>query len=642
LRPLDLNPISVLFSEKGPLFYSASSSSYVQLFAFGRWVGRLKEVLSYGPHRSVLAIGMRRLFCINLLVLTAGVGCGGGGSATPPQPPPPPQVVVNVFPTKATVPVGTVQPFQALVSNAPNDSVTWTASAGTIDQSGNYAAPLSVPPGGTATVTATATASPSVSASVTVTITEGPVALSISPLTAIVKAGLTQTFTAKVSGTTNTSISWSLTDLPGDSTYPGSLSGGAYTAPSPIFTPDTFTVSVVSNADPTKQASASVRVLPLENQEQQEFPIQLGTSGINANTAGYCCSGTLGSLLADQKGKQYILSNNHVVGRNGYASAGEPVVQPGFIDSQCDFSLPKTVANFTLAPPLNTSNVDAGIAQVVPGAVDSQGEIIGLGGIASDGSYIPAPPAKTIVAPAIGMAVAKSGRTTGLTCGTILGINATVRIQVEPVCGTPSATVVVFNGQVILGKIVQPGDSGSLIVEAATARPVALVAGGSADGELTTANPINDVLTALNNSSHGLTFSFAGAGQHAVSCSTTPGSVQLSSPQESAQVLSSVIPPEEIAHVMEVQQKYETEVMRDPSVMGMAIGSSHLDPGHASFLVFVDDAKVGERLPVFLDGVAVRVIHSGPFWANLQATQAARARCASRSARREPFRFTDQ
>ncbi len=43
----------------------------------------------------------------------------------------------------------------------------------------------------------------------------------------------------------------------------------------------------------------------------QVAPIQLGTSGGNATDIanGYCCSGTLGSLVRDAAGNQYVLSN---------------------------------------------------------------------------------------------------------------------------------------------------------------------------------------------------------------------------------------------------------------------------------------------------------------------------------------------
>jgi hypothetical protein len=53
-----------------------------------------------------------------------------------------------------------------------------------------------------------------------------------------------------------------------------------------LFTPDTFPVSAVSNADPTKTASASVNVTPLEDQERQSSPDKLRASGINTKYRG--------------------------------------------------------------------------------------------------------------------------------------------------------------------------------------------------------------------------------------------------------------------------------------------------------------------------------------------------------------------
>jgi hypothetical protein len=568
---------------------------------------------------------MRLLSCIGVLALVAATGCGVGGS-TANNSQSVPQISVTILPSKATVPVGTLQPFFASVSGTSVGPVKWTASAGTIDQSGNYMAPSSVPPAGSVTVTATADTTPPVSGLATVTITTQPVTLSITPSTATVKAGFLAQYSAVVGGTTNSSVSWSAMDFPGDASYPGFINaGGIYTAPAPVLVPDTFSISAVSNADPTKTASATVKVVPLENQEQQSFPIKLGVSGVNAN-AGDCCSGTLGSLLVDQKGTQYILSNNHVMGRVGHAAPGEAIVQPGYVDTLCNFSLPKTVANFTFAPPITSSNVDAAIAQVVPGAVDSQGEIIGLGGIASDGSYIPAPPANTTAAAGVNMPVAKSGRTTGLTCGSVVAINGDIHIDLQAECGNPSATTILFVRQVVVANLAQPGDSGSLIVDANTSQPVALVAGLTTDGQFTTANPVTDILLALE-SGTGSTFSFVGAGEHAISCNT-PG--QAGSIQKSA-VKSTAIPAEEIAHAIGVQRTYESQIMQDSAVTGVAIGNNDENPGHASLLVFVERGKIHSGIPEAFDGVSVRLVTTGRFRANLRASTPNTLGCNRRS-----------
>jgi hypothetical protein len=347
----------------------------------------------------------------------------------------------------------------------------------------------------------------------------------------------------------------------------------------------------------------------LENQEEQTFPIKLGASGVNAN-AGDCCSGTLGSLLADQNGKQYILSNNHVMGRLGSAAVGEAIVQPGYVDTFCNFSLPNTVAHFTAAPPLD-SNVDAAIAEVVPGAVDPTGQIIGLGGIASDGSYISAPPASSTVAAALNMPVAKSGRTTGLSFGEIQAIDGDILIDYPAECGNPTTQTASFVGQVIIAGIAQPGDSGSLIVESATSRPVALLSGLTDDLKFVSGNPVGEVLAALE-SKTGLTLSFVGAGQHAVSGSAAQ--THAGTPSKQGTVQPDVVSSKEISDAILTKRKYEDAVLRDPTVLGMAVGLSADQSTKAAIIVFVErDKSQSFPMPRSLDGFEVRVISTGRF-----------------------------
>ena len=120
-----------------------------------------------------------------------------------------------------------------------------------------------------------------------------------------------------------------------------------------------------------------------------------GVSGGNVNDASnaFCCSGTLGSLVTSG-GTQYILSNNHVLARSDQATVGEDVSQPGLIDNGCRVAT--LVADFSGAAPLG-SNVDAAVAQLRSGTMDSTGFIEDIG-----------VPSSTIVNPSVGLAVAKS------------------------------------------------------------------------------------------------------------------------------------------------------------------------------------------------------------------------------------------
>jgi hypothetical protein len=234
----------------------------------------------------------------------------------------------------------------------------------------------------------------------------------------------------------------------------------------------------------------------------QTPPIQLGTSGgwryDLAN--GFCCGGTLGSLI-QIGGNQYVLSNYHVLkadivnGGNGrVATNGDPVIQPGLIDVGCNANNAQNVATLAGAASLPGSNVDAAIAQVIPGMVRTDGSILAVGTISS-----------STVNAAIGQAVKKSGRTTGLTRSSVSGLNATVSVAYENECAGGSAFTKTFNGQILVTnrKFLGGGDSGSLMVEDVTTNPraVGLLFAGS--NTIAVANPIGQVLSFFNASMVG-------------------------------------------------------------------------------------------------------------------------------------------
>src|SRR5215475_11958369 len=166
------------------------------------------------------------------------------------------------------------------------------------------------------------------------------------------------------------------------------------------------------------------------HQVDQPFPIQLGTSGgnINDSSKGFCYGGTLGALVEDNKtGTEYILSNNHVLARTNMAASGDGIIQPGLIDHSpaCFKDSGDIVADLSAFVPILFKSkgtmpwnaVDAAIAQVRVGKVDSTGSILDIGTLSSE-----------TVAPGLGMAVKKSGRTTGLTTGNITAVHATIDV----------------------------------------------------------------------------------------------------------------------------------------------------------------------------------------------------------------------
>jgi hypothetical protein len=167
------------------------------------------------------------------------------------------------------VQTGGMQTFTAAVTNTSNAAVTWSvngvaggsATVGMISTAGVYTAPASAPTPATVTIAATSAADTTKSASAQVTIAT-PIMVSITPMTASVQAGMTQTFMAVVKGSLNTAVTWSVNNVAGGNATVGMIStAGVYTAPMTVPSPPTVTVTAVSAADSTKSASAQTTVV---------------------------------------------------------------------------------------------------------------------------------------------------------------------------------------------------------------------------------------------------------------------------------------------------------------------------------------------------------------------------------------------
>ena len=195
---------------------------------------------------------------------------------------------VSISPTSANLEVGGITLFTAavngsdpsvnwLVENVPGgNSVVGTISPvpGTLDRV-NYVAPL-VMPGGSQTfqvhVTAQSVADPQEGASAVVTLSPvgGTVVLITNPpVPPTVQAGQTQPFQAKVTGASDTTVSWEVDAIPGGNAYTGTIATEAkgaaiYTAPEQLPDPPQVFVTAISNAQPAAQASILVKLIPVQ------------------------------------------------------------------------------------------------------------------------------------------------------------------------------------------------------------------------------------------------------------------------------------------------------------------------------------------------------------------------------------------
>ncbi len=184
--------------------------------------------------------------------------------------------VIAVSPTSATVAVGGIQQFTATVTGTSSAAVTWSvsgagcsgATCGTISAGGLYTSPTSVPSPAIVSVLVTSVANPTKSASASVTlVTAAAVLLSISPASAAVPTAATDSFTATVTGTTDTAVAWSLSGTGCSGASCGSLAtsslAAVYTAPVVAPSPPSVTVAATSMAIPSKKATASVTIVPV-------------------------------------------------------------------------------------------------------------------------------------------------------------------------------------------------------------------------------------------------------------------------------------------------------------------------------------------------------------------------------------------
>jgi len=221
-------------------------------------------------------------------------------------------------------------------------------------------------------------------------------------------------------------------------------------------------------------------------------------------------AGTLGCLV-EKDGQVYILSNNHVLANSNDANKGDAILQPGThdggdlyddwiaelydfvpvkfaVDVDCPVSgaivqvlngtaqVVGSRARFRMALSDEETNlVDAAIARPLSEG-DVTAEVLEIGHLAGS------------IKGELGMAVKKSGRTTGLTAGEITQVDVTCQVQYG------LGQIAIFEDQLMAGPMSEGGDSGSVVVNGDN-QVVGLLFAGSP--QVTIFNHIGHVLDAF-------------------------------------------------------------------------------------------------------------------------------------------------
>lgn len=215
-------------------------------------------------------IGLFALVAVAMASSMILAAYGGGGGGTPPT-----NNDLVIVPGSASVPVSQSGQFSAYLAGV-GQSATWTASAGTIDNTGLFMAP-SAP----ASVTITATSGSNTGTTTVQVVAAQPVA--VSPAVLTVPAGATQTFTA----TPAAGVTWSVAGLPGGDCV------------APPFNSATQCHGTIS--------PAGVYIAPLSPPTGQTVTIT-ATSGANSGTAAATILFSSASLTTNGTGGQYALA----------------------------------------------------------------------------------------------------------------------------------------------------------------------------------------------------------------------------------------------------------------------------------------------------------------------------------------------
>jgi phosphatidylinositol-3-phosphatase len=237
-----------------------------------------------------------RLYTLGMpLLLAAMTACGGGGSSTSSSSDPasPTITSVTVACPSPVVASSTAQCAATIKGTGSYSSaVTWSASSGSINATGDFTAPASA---GSVTVTATSTEDPtkSGSASITVTAATPPsptvtsVQVTCNPST--VNVGASSQCSAAVSGTGSYSsaVTWSATS--------GSInSSGRFTAPASA---GSVAITATSIEDPTQSGSVTITVTAATPPPPTITSVQVtcNPSTVNVGATSQCSAAVAGT-----------------------------------------------------------------------------------------------------------------------------------------------------------------------------------------------------------------------------------------------------------------------------------------------------------------------------------------------------------
>ncbi len=202
--------------------------------------------------------------------------------------------------------------------------------------------------------------------------------------------------------------------------------------------------------------------------------------------------------------------------------------------------------------------------------------------------------------------MAKSGRTTGLTCAAVSALDVDISVDYYRDCAeTKPYLTKTFTHQLAVSgnQFSDAGDSGALVVDSGNAEPVGLYFAGGRDVSGVSqgvANPATDVLSELSAQAGGITYSYVGRADHPVSC-LNYGDSTLNAAQ------SRTLTDQENARIQQALTQAHMLVNPSAGILGTAAGKSGDHPGEGAVILYVDE-NMNVSAPATIDGVRTLII----------------------------------
>lgn len=230
-------------------------------------------------------------------------------------------------------------------------------------------------------------------------------------------------------------------------TYPGAAR--TLTLPTGVSDEDV----VVEERGDIQIETAPQVVKPQLDRKAKHRPVPCGVSAGHPTVT----AGTVGFNVTDGD-EVFTASNNHVYAAVNQGESGDPIIQPGDADGGGSADQCANLANYV--PVEDGTLLD--FAWAIQGAVEFDNELVGVGTPTGETRRVE-----------VGDTLIKSGRTTGVTEGTVEQVDVSVDV------GYGDAGTFTLEDQIITTDMSDGGDSGSAVLHKEDNAPAAVLFAGS-------------------------------------------------------------------------------------------------------------------------------------------------------------------